>query len=95
MKIASFIDAAEDPTRPGLGSKTVEPSDAADVWEGEYARQLVVFAEGAVCFVGADGVTDTWTFTSDMGYPQVIPVAVSKVKSTGTTVGAGNIKAVR
>jgi len=82
-------------TKPGIGSKTVTPSDTAEVYTGDFARQLVVFAAGAVCFVGADGVEDTWTFTEDMAYPQRVEVAVSKVKATGTTVAAGNIKAIR
>lgn len=84
-----------DTTSPGQGSKTVVPSDADEIYPGEYARQLLVFAAGDVVIVGADGAEDTWTFTSDMSFPQPIDVAASKVKSTGTTVAAGNIKALR
>lgn len=94
MKNAAFHEE-NDATKPGLGSKTVVPSDTVDIYEGEYARELVVFSEGDVCFVGADGVEDTWTFTADMGYPQRINVAVTKVKATGTDVTAGDIKAIR
>lgn len=94
MKTGAFHQQ-NDATKPGLGSKTVVPSDTADIYDGEYSRELVVFALGAVCFVGVDGAEDTWTFTSDMSYPQRVEVAMSKVKATGTTVTAGNIKAIR
>lgn len=86
---------AQDATKVGYGSKTVVPSDSADVYDGEFTRALVVFSDGDVAFVGADGAADTWTFTASMSFPQLIPVAVSKVKATGTTVGAGDIKAIR
>lgn len=94
MKTQEFL-STPDAAKPGTGSTTVTPSDSADIYTGEFARELVVFSAGAVCFVGADGATDTWTFTSGMSYPQRINVAVSKVKSTGTTVTAGDIKAIR
>lgn len=94
MKLNSYREKT-DPTAPGRGSKTVVPSDTDDIWTGEVAVQLKVFSDGAVCFIGSDGVEDTWTFTTDMSYPQVIDVAVLKVKSTGTTVTAGGIKAIR
>lgn len=94
MNINSYREKT-DPTAPGRGSKTVVPSDTADIWTGEVAVQLQVFSDGAVCFVGSDGVEDTWTFTEDMSYPQVIPIAVMRVKTTGTTVTAGDIKAIR
>jgi hypothetical protein len=88
---------SRDSTSPGLGSKTVTPSDTAtdEIWPGEVARQLVVFSAGDVCFVGIDGETDTWTFTEDMSYPQTIDVFVKRVKATGTDVTAGDIKAIR
>lgn len=82
-----------DSTKPGMGSKTVTPSDTAEIWEGELARELHVLSAGAVVIVGADGATDTWTIGEDM-VPYVIPVAVSKVLSTGTTAEIV-IKAVR
>ncbi|WP_439624081.1 spike base protein, RCAP_Rcc01079 family [Gemmata sp.] len=94
MKTGLFHESTET-TAPGYGSKTVVPSDTDPIYVGEYARELVVFSAGAVCFVGADGATDTWTFTSGMGYPQRINIAVTKVKATGTTVIAGDIKAIR
>jgi hypothetical protein len=86
---------SRDSTSPGLVSKTVTPSDTADIWTDEVARQLVVFSAGDVCFVGIDGETDTWTFTEDMSYPQTIDVFVKRVKDTGTDVTAGDIKAIR
>ncbi len=79
-------------TSPGFGSATVVPSDSVDL--PQLARALAVFGAGTVTFTGADGVDDTWTFTSTTGFPQMIPVAVSRVKATGTTVAAGNIKAI-
>ena len=87
--------SSNDAAKPGLGSVTVTPSDADEIYPGDVARSLAVFSAGDVCFVGADGATDTWTFTSSMSFPQLIPVAVAKVKATGTTVAAGDIKAIR
>lgn len=92
---ATACEATTDPTKPGMGSKTVTYSDTADIYDGEYARQLVVFSDGDVAFVGADDAVDTWTFTAAMVFPQVIPVLVKRVKFTGTTVSAGDIKAIR
>lgn len=84
---------ATDQTAPGFGSKTVTPSDTDDIWANEVARQLVIFDDGDVTFIGADGVSDTWTFAEGLSYPQVIDVAVKRVMSTGTTVTT--IKAIR
>jgi hypothetical protein len=88
---------ANDVTKPALGSKTVVPSDTsgAEIYAGEYARSLMVFSAGTVCFTGVDGADDTWTFGASMPYPQMIPVAVVNVKAAGTSVSAGDIKALR
>lgn len=94
MEISTF-NRDRGSMSPGMGSKTVVPSDTVAIWTGEYARRLEVFADGTVTFIGADGVTDSRTFTTDMSYPQVIDIAVTHVKATGTTVTSGNIKAVR
>lgn len=91
MKTTAFHER-NDATKPGLGSKTVTPSNTAPIWEGEYARSLHVLAAGDVHFLGADGVEDTWTVSAEM-VPFVIPVAVSMVYSTGTS--AATIKAIR
>jgi hypothetical protein len=94
MKTGLFHESTET-TAPGYGSKTVVPSDTEPIYAEEYSRWLVVFSAGAVSFVGADGATDTWTLTGGMSYPQRIHIAMSKVLATGTTVAAGDIKAVR
>ena len=97
MLVQDFLFCrSRDATAPGAGSQTVVPSDTASVFAGEYARMLVIFGAGAICFVAADGVSDTWTFTSSMSYPQyVFGIAIDKVMSTGTSVAAGNIKAIK
>jgi hypothetical protein len=64
---------------PGVGSRPVTPSDTTEF--APPIRSLRVTGAGDVCFVGADGQEDTWTCSAfDM-----IPVAMTKVKATGTT----------
>jgi len=97
MKLSTFNAQFDtDSAGPGRGSATVVPDDDNDFTEdGEaaVARRLVVFAEGTVHFLGADGEEDTWTLTADMAYPLEIPVAVKRVYED-STVTAGNIKAI-
>lgn len=97
MKLSTFNAQFDtDSAGPGRGSATVVPDDDNDFAEdGEpaVARRLIVFAAGTVHFLGADGVEDTWTFTSGMGFPMEIPVAVKRVYED-STVTAGNIKAI-
>lgn len=66
------------PESPGVGSFTVTKSDTTVYTDLILA--LYVTTGGDVCFVGADGNTDTWTVPDNF----VIPVAMSKVMSTGT-----------
>lgn len=98
MKLSTFGYRKDDVTCPGLGSATVVPSNSTNFTDAAgnaaVARELVVFADGTVTFVGVDGVADTWTFTTDMSYPVSIPVACIRVNSTGTSVASGNIKAI-
>lgn len=78
---------------PGYGSAAVTPDDDNDlahptVGSIGYARSLYVTGAGDVAFTGVDGEDDTWTVAAGT----VIPVAVSRVKATGTT--ATGIKAI-
>lgn len=82
----TYERAKSDVTAPGTGAKVVTPDDDDPIWEGEVARQILVFGEGAITCRGADGVDFTLTYTSDMGYPQAIPVLVSHVLNTNTNV---------
>lgn len=98
MKLDTFHALREnDASGPGMGSWTVVPDDDANFTDADdnpiVARQLVVFADGTVHFLGADNVEDTWTFTSGMAFPQRIEVAVKRVYED-STVAAGNIKAI-
>lgn len=63
----------------GAGSAAVSPSDTVPLTD--LALGLYVTVAGDVCFVGADGTTDTWTVPANF----IIPVPVMQVKATGTT----------
>lgn len=71
----------------GNGSATVTPNDGADLTTP--ARSLYCVEAGTVHFTGVDNVEDTWTVPANF----IIPVAVKRVFSTGTTVTT--IKAIR
>ncbi len=99
MRLSDFQAlSTSDAVGPGTGSATVVPSNTVNFvnagGEALVARRLEVFSDGTVSFVGCDGVTDTRTFTSSMSYPQIILVATIRVNATGTSVTAGNIKAI-
>jgi hypothetical protein len=78
MTIADFFFRRR-PESPGQGSRPVTPSNTADL--DPPAMSLYVVGAGDVCFVGADGVEATWPVPANF----VIPLAISRVKSTGTT----------
>jgi hypothetical protein len=67
-------------------TNSVTPSDGADL-PGGVTRGLLVAAEGDVAVTYANGQSDTIFLTAGMFHP----VAVARVKSTGTT--ATGIKA--
>jgi hypothetical protein len=81
MKTADFANAQAGLESPGIGSFPITPSDSTTI----AARSLYVTSAGDVCFVGVDGTTDTWTVPDNF----IIPIAVTKVKASGTTGGAG------
>ena len=67
------------PAAPGNGSFLVTKSDTT-TYTTDLILALYVTGAGTVCFVGADGVEDTWTVPDNF----IIPVAMTMVKSTGT-----------
>lgn len=72
---------------PGVGSLAVTPNDTTTY--SPPLRSLRCTGAGDVCFVGLDGVEDTWTVAAF----DLIPVMMTKVKATGTT--ATGLKGVR
>lgn len=52
---------------------------------------VMVFAAGDVKFTSIDGVTDTWTIPASP-LPFHIPVAISIIWDTGTTVADANLR---
>lgn len=82
------------PRAIGVGSYTLTNEMRSDV--NDLARPgvaLLVFAAGSVVFTAADGIEDTWTITEDM-LPFQIPVAVTRIKQTGTTIPSASIKVI-
>lgn len=79
-----------DTSSPGLDSVPITPNDSADILGGPI-RQLEILAAGDVCFVGTDGVTDTWPCVER----DSIPIRITLVKATGTTVPLGKLKGIR
>lgn len=63
----------------GYGMFPIIPSDSVDL--ASRARSLYITVAGAVCAIGVDGATFTVTVPANF----ILPVAVSRVKSTGTT----------
>lgn len=78
MTLAEFFFRRR-PESPGQGSVTVTPSDSVDL--AIPAASLYVTVAGDVAFIGADGETDTWTVPANF----IIPIAIKRVKATGTT----------
>lgn len=66
------------PESPGIGSVAITPSNSTIL--DPPIRSLRVTVAGDVCFVGVDGVEDTWTCTDF----DLIPIAMKQVKATGT-----------
>ncbi len=63
---------------PGVGSVAITAADA----DLELPiRQLYVTTAGDVTFTAVNGTTDTWTVPNNY----MIPVAMKRVSSTGTT----------
>lgn len=65
-------------SEPGVGSFELIPSDGTTY--SPPIRSLYVTTGGAVHFVGADGVADTWTVADKT----TIPVMMTKVYESGT-----------
>lgn len=55
------------------------------------AKGLMVFAAGTVKFTTVDGVVDTWTIPSG-ALPFHIPVAISIIWDTGTSVADSDLR---
>lgn len=68
-----------DPSGPGVGMSQVTPSDTDDI-ANVPARSLLVIGAGAVCAVGYDGEEFTVTLPAN----SILPVAVMRVKASGT-----------
>lgn len=80
MKLRDLqIGQSTDATAPGRGSQTAVQSDTDDLSE-PYAS-LYCTGAGDVKFRGLDGADDTWTVPANF----IIPVAMLRVWSTGTT----------
>jgi hypothetical protein len=82
------VYAAERSPLSASGSAVITPNDNSDLVnpatnQNEVALALYCEGAGNVAFIGADGNADTWPVTANF----VIPVAVTRVKATGTTVG--------
>lgn len=73
---------------PGEGSFVVTPHDDND--PATPARSLYCEEAGDVAFIGHDGAEDTWAVPANY----TIPIRVTRVKATGTTVGAGTLHAI-
>ena len=72
--------AERGPESPGEGSVPITPSDSTDITGGTI-YSLYVTVAGDVKFTGVDGTTDTWTVPANY----LIPIAMDRVWSTGTT----------
>jgi hypothetical protein len=76
----------------GKGSYPITPSDSVDIQIAgvtEGIASLYVSVAGDVKFTAIDGSVDTWAVTDN----QIIPVAMKRVWSTGTT--ATGLKGIR
>lgn len=77
---------------PAVGSEQPTLSDSADLTD--IYVSLVVFAAGDVKFTGVNNVADTWTIP-ESSLPFIIPVAMKRVWSTGTTVAASDLRGLK
>jgi hypothetical protein len=92
--IAAILNAY-GPRATAIGSYSVTAgmiSDTVDLQTPGIA--LEIFAAGDICFHGLDGVEDTRTLTAAM-IPYQLPVGVRRIKTTGTTIAAANIKVLK
>lgn len=99
MKLTTYNALCDTADAPARGSFTVVPTDTVGAYFTEdnvtaVARQLIVFSAGTVKFRSADGVDDTWTIGAGAAFPVAIRIAVVQVYATGTSVTAGDIKAL-
>lgn len=79
IDVTRGINAEPGICAPGSGSASVTPSNSTDL--AQVARSLYVTVAGDVTFTGLDGVDSVWTVPANF----IIPVAMTRVKSTGTT----------
>lgn len=73
------------------GVASVQPTLSNSADELRPFRGLMVFAAGDVKFSSGDGNADTWTIPSG-AVPFLIPVYMTRVWVTGTTVTAANLR---
>jgi hypothetical protein len=70
---------------PALDAVSITPSDSVDLTVP--VRAIFANVAGTLNVITMGGTTISFTVTAS----QLLPVAVSRVKATGTTVTAGNI----
>lgn len=86
----------EDVTAQGRRLEVVTPSDSTDlsVLFGAEVRALIICgAGGALAVQGVDNAAAV-TLPGLSGGGQVLPIRVTRVMATGTTIAAGSILAV-
>lgn len=79
------------PDAPGVGS--LQPTLSNTVDEPQPFRSLEVLAAGTVAFVCANGMEDTRD-VQEGWVPYLIPVAMKRVKVTGTDIDASDLRGI-
>lgn len=91
MQASKFV-TGQTPDSPGVGAVT--PTLSNTVNELRPFKALEVFAAGTVVFVAMNGEEVTWPEIQEAWLPYTIRVGVLRVKVTGTTVAAADMRGI-
>jgi hypothetical protein len=69
------------------GAGVVTPSDSQPIFAFGYVRGLYAVSSGNIAAIGADGNAFTIAVPANF----ILPIAVTQVKASGTTVTGGNL----